>query len=698
MNAHKFKKYILVFFLGFLFNSCNEKDIQIEEKNQTEFDLITSNIIITHFDHIENKNDFYNEVSQFVSNLSNQGFWSDLSYESNERLSVWPALTHLERIWKIALSHSSKESPHYKDSESLEKINIALSYWLTSDFIHANWWFNTIGKCKYLGEIALFLNNDISSLHREAIAEQLNVLSPSNYVGANRIDIAKYHFYRGVLIESDSIISSNVKLIFDELKSSVPGTGLCVDGSFLSNYIRYMTGYGSDFFSGLILFARYLQSTSYSLDYLSLSTITDYICNSYLNTIRGEYLDWNTCGRGLSRPGYLKQYSIINVLKDLIILDPHNGVIYKSAIKRISGDETHNYLIKKSIRMLYKSDYLFYSTKDINFSVGGTSERISRPELGNNENLLGSLLSCGSTSMRIKGDEYYNIFPVWDWSKIPGVTATADIPPFAKEWGQPGKSKFSGGVYNHDYSVYSLIYNDYSVSSNKGYFCFDDFVVCLGSNCTSNQGKLYTTINQCALKGDVTYNLKKNKYSLPNESSVSISGISSVYHNGLYYEILEDNNFIFLSNKSQEGRWSLINESYSSDLIKLPVFKLVVEHILDSYAYAIYPQSRYSFAQEANIDILSNTSTLQAVIDRNNDILQMIFYKEGSFNNSHLSISVDKPCVLMITNLSKEKQSLYIADPTQIENECNVDFNNHSLKIVFPTGSYSGSTYYTEIF
>ena len=690
MNVLKSKNIFLVFLIGFFLYSCNEKDIQIEEKTQTEFDLITSNIISTHFDHIRYKNDFYSEVSQFISNLSNEGSWSDLLYDSSEGLSVWPALTHLERVWKIALSYSSNESPHYKDKNSLEKINVALNYWLGGDFTHANWWFNTIGKCKYLGEIALFLNDDIYSSHREVITEQLNVLLPSNYVGANRIDIANYHFYRGVLMCSDSIIASNVKLIFNELKNSVPGTGLCVDGSFLSNYIRYMTGYGSDFFSGLVLFARYLQSTSYSLDYITLSIITDYICDIYLNTIRGEYLDWNTCGRGLSRPGYLKQYSIVNVLQDLSILDPYKEVVYKSAIKRISGERDSHYYIKNSTRMLYKSDYLFYSTKEISFSVGGTSQRISRPELGNDENLLGSLLSCGSTSIRVKGDEYYNIFPV--------VTATADSPPFEKEWGQPGKTKFSGGVYNHDYSVYSLIYNDYGVSGNKGYFCFDDFIVCLGSNCTSDQGKLYTTINQCTLKGSVTYNLGKNKYSLFDESTVSINGISSVCHNELCYEILEDNNSIFVSNKSQEGSWSLINKSYSSDLIKLPVFKLVIEHVSDSYAYAIYPQSRYSLAQEANIEVLLNTSNLQAIIDRNNDVLQMIFYKEGSFKNSDLSVSVDKPCVLMITNLSKEKQSLYIADPTQVENECNVDFNGHSLKIDFPTGSYSGSIYYTEIF
>ncbi|WP_081338039.1 polysaccharide lyase family 8 super-sandwich domain-containing protein [Vibrio mimicus] len=43
-------------------------------------------------------------------------------------------------------------------------------------------------------------------------------------------------------------------------------------------------------------------------------------------------------------------------------------------------------------------------------------------EQGNGENLLGVLISIGAHSIRIFGGEYNNIFPLWGWLKVPGVT------------------------------------------------------------------------------------------------------------------------------------------------------------------------------------------------------------------------------------------------------------------------------------
>jgi hypothetical protein len=82
----KYNKYIIVLFLSLI--SCNEEKVQPKVKVQTDFDLISTNIINTHFNHIRYKDEFYNEVDQFILFLSADGSWSDLSYNSNEGLSV----------------------------------------------------------------------------------------------------------------------------------------------------------------------------------------------------------------------------------------------------------------------------------------------------------------------------------------------------------------------------------------------------------------------------------------------------------------------------------------------------------------------------------------------------------------------------------------------------------------------------------
>ncbi|EOR94162.1 hypothetical protein ADIARSV_2657 [Arcticibacter svalbardensis MN12-7] len=53
------------------------------------------------------------------------------------------------------------------------------------------------------------------------------------------------------------------------------------------------------------------------------------------------------------------------------------------------------------------------------------SSRTRGTESLNNENLLPNWLPFGATAIIRTGDEYYNIFGVWDWTKIPGVTNPA---------------------------------------------------------------------------------------------------------------------------------------------------------------------------------------------------------------------------------------------------------------------------------
>lgn len=84
-------------------------------------------------------------------------------------------------------------------------------------------------------------------------------------------------------------------------------------------------------------------------------------------------------------------------------------------------------------KIFYCSDYAIHNSDRFSITVAGTSKRIKKPEKGNGENLLGTLLSCGATSIRVSGDEYFNIFPCWDWTLIPGVTSSYILPTL-KDW------------------------------------------------------------------------------------------------------------------------------------------------------------------------------------------------------------------------------------------------------------------------
>ena len=67
-------------------------------------------------------------------------------------------------------------------------------------------------------------------------------------------------------------------------------------------------------------------------------------------------------------------------------------------------------------------------------------------------------MSDGCTNITQTGDEYFNIFPVWNWCHIPGTTAPQleKVPMDPKAWGVLGTSTYAGGVSDSIYGGYSI--------------------------------------------------------------------------------------------------------------------------------------------------------------------------------------------------------------------------------------------------
>lgn len=75
------------------------------------------------------------------------------------------------------------------------------------------------------------------------------------------------------------------------------------------------------------------------------------------------------------------------------------------------------------------SDYTVHRSKDWMGTVKMSSHRVVGTELVNEDNLKGYYLGDGATYFYVRGDEYLDVFPFWDWRKIPGVTSYEDQSP-----------------------------------------------------------------------------------------------------------------------------------------------------------------------------------------------------------------------------------------------------------------------------
>ena len=121
--------------------------------------------------------------------------------------------------------------------------------------------------------------------------------------------------------------------------------------------------------------------------------------------------------------------------------------------------------------------------------------------------------------------------------------------------------------------------------------------------------------------------------------------------------------------KSQSGSWNDINSTLSTKSESGYVFSLWVDHGInptnEGYSYIVVPgvdsEEKAQAYDASNIEIIENSVSVQAVKNKNLKVLQVIFHQAGTLSVDNVSITVNKPCALMIKNGT----IVTLADPSQ---------------------------------
>ncbi|MEO6915972.1 MAG: polysaccharide lyase 8 family protein [Chitinophagaceae bacterium] len=653
------------------------------------------------------------QILLYEPQLLSDGSWKDIDYK-DKSITLWKPAVHLERLKTFAIAISKSGGQYYKNTKLLSEIISGLTYWDLQNAQSSNWWHNEIGTPQTLGEILLMLQQSGSALPpglTETLVNAMKKGNPYDKTGANKLDIAIHYLYRACITNNAALMDSATSQAFQPI-SFTTEEGLQYDYSYLQHKTQLqISSYGLVFLSGEYKVASWLQGTAYALGGEKLKLLGTYFSQTFLQSIRGRYIDFNTEGRGISRPDILDKYSLAAKSNRLSLLSLAKKVnsdqasLIDNAIKRITQQEAPAYGIVPSHTCFWKGDYTLHLRKNYSFNVRTVSNRTIRAETGNKENLLGKFLSDGSTNIQRSGSEYYNIMPVWEWDKIPGVTGRdfAKDQPTLVQWGEPGSTGFVGGVSDSVYGVttYDMNYND--VKAKKSYFFFDKEVVCLGAGITSGSNEnIVTTINQCWLKGKATvaYDNKTQAVAQVN----TFTNPSWTWHDSIGYFFPAAANIV-VSTQSQKGSWSAINASRSKDDLAGNVFKLWISHGVKpseaGYAYIVVPGIDLKGAAEydkSSIKIIANTSAIQAVKHEGLNLLQIVFHKAGTISDERFSVSADKPCVVMVKNIDGRKAILYVADPSQKSSEIAITLKLPSmnqqkmLHCKLPVGHFAGSS------
>lgn len=654
-------------------------------------------------------------IDKNLALFQENGSFSDIDYDDTQ-MTNWTPIKHIERLSDFVYAYTNEKNKYYQNEDLYQKIVKGLEYWYDVDSESDNWWHNQISEPQKLGVLLIQMRIGKKQIPQELETKILKRIQetggdPAKWTGANRTDIALHWIYRSCLTQNEADLKTAIDNVFNPVVYTTE-EGFQHDNSYFQHGEQlYIGGYGDEILKGVTQVASYALGTQYQLDKEKVELLSKFMRETYYRAVRGQNMSFDVVGRSVSRPGLLNKRTTATYAKRMIDIDPTHADEYKAIIARLNRKQPADYQVTASHTHYFRGDYSLHVRPQYNFDVRLASTRTKKCEYGNKENLKTYFMSDGCTNITQTGDEYFNIFPVWNWCHIPGTTAPQleKVPMDPKAWGVLGTSTYAGGVSDSIYGATAYAYMDTNPEVNTGakksWYFFDNEVVCLGAGIQSTSTyPVHTTVNQCFLKGGILVDKGDKEETLANGSH-TLQAPQWVLHDKIGY-FFPQKEEVFLTAQTQSGRWYDINTSKSKKEEKMDVFTLGINHGVGpkdgSYAYIVVPgktsaQEMKAYQKKNAIEILSNNPKIQAVRNTKLNVWMVTFFEAGTFTHKELSVTVDKPCILMIKDITSKSANLHIADPGQTQSPIQVELKigkkKQTLTADFTqTGIYAGAT------
>ena len=636
-----------------------------------------------------------NLVSSLMRSVQQDGSWKDIDYW-DMRVSSWPAIRHLGNVSNFANAYSNKKSSFYKN-EKLEKVlHLSLNYWLKHNFTNENWWWNDVGVPETLANILIVMDG---SFTQDELLRALNQMRGSyiRQTGQNKIWRAEIQLKIGLLGFGRNVQTNYLEPSEDHIRNSIAilkeqievggEEGIQPDWSFHQHGIQQQFGnYGLSYANTQTEWAWVLAETLFKYNQAELDILRNYVLNGLSTVVFKEMMDISACGRQLY-PGYpaMKGKQVIRILELLSQIDPQNVETYSSYINCLQGIKGTTYTIPQTT-YFWNSDLMVHKTSDFYISVRMHSKIVQSTESGAGDNLQGAYLADGATYVSRTGKEYENIFPTWNWHRIPGTTSYTQKKIPVVNWnGLRNESNFVGGVSKT--GVATMLFKRDGLSAYKSWFSFPNGVLCLGAGIHSLENtNVSTTINQSLLKGNISLgsNRVNTTISMVGQSS-NRKDVDWVLHDSIGYVFLKKSK-IHVSADKQSGRWNLVYNQGSTEPVSNSIFNLWIDHgndpISDSYAYMILPaiglDSVKYFSKHPPFEILQNDTSVQAVQYAAKGVTQIVFFHAGKISLDKLTtLWVNTPCILVAQQHEQGYELTVATPPADSVQGILLDVNGH---------------------
>ncbi len=584
------------------------------------------------------------EITLLIKSLNEDGSWTDINYYDTKH-SGWEPKIHAERILKLAkYYYQKKESlPATELSRITDNIHKAMAFWFNNQPVCKNWWYNEIGIPCALGPAFLLFEQEMNEKERQA-AIKVMLNAKFGRTGQNKVWLAGNVLIRALLQndwelvkEAQAAISSEIVLGREE--------GIKADWSFHQHGAQQQFGnYGLAFICNMSFYSEVFAGTPLAFSPKQQEILTSLLLKGYQWIVWRGYWDINALNRQLFKNAdidktFCLSFAASSLLKGSkpIVAEKIKKMIHRNSLHNSSpNDFTGN-------KHFHESDYTIHRTPLWMASLRMASTRVIGTELINEDNLKGYYMADGALYTYVRGNEYHNIFPFWNWRHIPGITtyeSDAPIPdPYRTD--ARNKSPYVGGTDYEGTGITAMQLNRNGLTAHKAWIFTDDYVLCLGGNIRSDStATILTSIDQRFKRGKV-HRYPGNRF----------------FHDNTGYVLLQADTCIALTEKRQ-GQWHDFMGMYRPMILQDEIFSIYIKHRKDqpaNYAYLILPGSSKKQTRDFQTDairILQNDEKMQAVVI--GKLCYVVAYQETSIKLSGKEIHIAHPGTYIV-NIESDK-------------------------------------------
>ncbi|SHM84725.1 chondroitin AC lyase [Cyclobacterium lianum] len=667
-------------------------------------------------------------VHDILDRMNEEGAFPEIDYEDLSRNAGFPHRRHTADLVYLAKAYSKKSSPFFQDSALKEKITLSLRYWVVNDFVGDNWHNNQITTPTHLVNLMLLMGSEFpTGLVRKAqpIIGRAHMAASGARPSGDRIVIAGILAKNMLFTENKQAFDEVIEIIANEIKFSTGERGIQHDYSFhhREDRVNNTTSYGYGKYANAFgEWADYVAGTSYAFDQDRINQLVDYYLDGvYKQLVYGIYEDISVKNRSISNQSGFQPKGTLEIER-LLRSTNYREEELMEILRLRKGESKPSTSFAK---FFWQTEHFVLQRPDFYTTVRMFSTRNRNMEKPyNGPGITTHHRADGTNYLMLRGDEYHDIWPVYDWQKISGTTILQK-----PELHRPdniqldGLTEFVGAAEDGYFGAvgFDFISPHDSTMAKKAWFFFDRMYVCLGAGIASSKPyPVATTVDQVILRDEISIGQNGRAASQLPEGEHVLENLDWLYHDGVGYWFPQQPN-LKVSNRVETGSWADITDQkhVSTKEIRKKVLTAYFDHGVrpdgGSYAYVVLPVTNpevLSAMAQSGLRILANEPGLQAVHHPGLKQTQAVFYEAGSLSLSDGSlINVDQPGILLLRQETKSKKSLTVADPmrkldtfnirlpgryavTGTQAEANWEESNETTQITIklPNGVYAGKS------